>query len=194
MPETQTISVEIAAEILKVSPRTVRRYAKEHKLGNSYVQGKYGQELRLNEEEVRSMVRPISTGAGEGRQHTSANSVNGSEPTLPLDAGTLWKSYEALQKEYRDVAAQMGYWRAKAEEIPKLTERAESLLKEKDEVDQTRAGLEEQLTKEKAERERLKRQLRINQITFYTVIVIAAIVLLLLSPLATIITTALSSH
>lgn len=195
MPEDKTISVETAAEILKVSPRTVRRYAKERKLVYTYVQGKYGQELRLGEEQVRTMAKALSNGADKGGQHSPDSAVNGSAPaTAAIDAATVWKAYEAMQKEYRDVAAQLGYWRSKAEELPKLAERAESLLKEKTEVDQARSELEEQLQREQVEKARLKRQIFITQTTFIALFIVAAVILFLLSPLASVITSAFPTH
>lgn len=129
MPEPKYISNEEAAKILNVAPRTIRRYLKLKKLDPTYVQGKFGQELRLNEEQVRSLARGMTKGAEAlDRLGHEGMATNGHSP-LSLDPLVLWDAYEALQTEHRNMAAQLGFFSAKADEVKLLTERAESLSK-----------------------------------------------------------------
>lgn len=181
MPQTQEITVEIAAEILKVSPRSVRRYAKQGKLGHSYVQGKFGEELRLSEKEVRSLAGQLSKGADKGRQDSADSSGEGSLPTLSIQE--VWQSYQALQKDYLNAAGQIGYLKAKADEVPLLSQRAESLVKEneglkkaKDEMAEQNAQLDELKTKLEADLEDNKGRVRLQSRVTAVLVVLAFVI------------------
>ncbi|MBI2358550.1 MAG: hypothetical protein HYV04_06530, partial [Deltaproteobacteria bacterium] len=148
------------------------------KIGHSYVQGKFGEELRLSEKEVRSMAGQLSNGAGKGRQDSADSPGEGSLATLSIQE--LWQAYQALQQDYRNAAGQIGYLKAKADEVPLLSQRAESLIKEneglkkvKDEMAEQNAQLDELKTKLEADLKDNKGRVR-WQSRFTVVLVVLA--------------------
>lgn len=192
MPETPQnweIDVDKAAEILGVSTRTVRRYAKDGKIDYRRVQGKFGEELRFSEKELRQLANDRSNGTDKSSQATEDKSGNGVNSGSALNAQALWRAYQELQAEYRNAAAQIGFLRNQAEEVPKLTERAESLQKQKEEAqqakvnaEQKKAELEATLAEERRERDRLHRQMLWNTVAYVILSLAIAAVLILLSP------------
>lgn len=187
MPETPQnweIDVDQAAEILGVSTRTIRRYVKEGKIDHRRVQGKFGEELRFNEEELRQLARTMSNGVGKGRQASQDSSVNGvkGSRTQGLSPEALWQAYQELQAEYRNAAAQIGFLRSRAEEVPKLAERAESLQKQKEEAEKARAAAEEEKKNLAKELEQVRRQMLWNTLAYIILVLAVAGFLIILSP------------
>jgi excisionase family DNA binding protein len=188
-PQNWELTVEEAAKILRVSTRTLRRYVKEGKVDHRRVQGKFGEELRFNEEEIRQTAREMSHGADRAYQEGPDDRGNDANGTDYLSTSELWKAYESLQAEYRNAAAQIGFLKARAEEVPKLAERAESLQKQKEQteaekaqLEEARSKLKEELQRERQEKERLRRQMMWGLAAYFTVFLLLGALLVLFSP------------
>jgi hypothetical protein len=148
MTEPKQIGIEEASRFLKVSPRTLRRYAKDKKLDHTYVKGKYGEELRFSETSVKAFAKSLSQPSGNPSQPAKDIVDQGS---APLEIKTVWEAYQKLQEEFRNSAAQIGFLRAKSEEVPRLTEHAESLQKENEKLLADTENLQEEKSNLEAE-------------------------------------------
>lgn len=157
MTEPKQIAIEEASRILKVSPRTLRRYAKDKKLDHTYVKGKYGEELRFFESSIRAFAKSLSQAADNPSQPTIDKADHSS---APLEIKTIWEAYQKLQEDFRNSAAQIGFLRAKSEEVPRLTERAESLQKDNEKLLADSEDLQEEKSSLEAELGTFKKKVK----------------------------------
>jgi MerR family transcriptional regulator, copper efflux regulator len=97
MENTGTYSIAEAAEILKLSPKTIRRYIKAGKLPSTKVPTKFGDEYRITE-----IPQALKDEAAEQAESESKVEVMTVEPTTShLDA-------QMLYQENIRLAAQLG--------------------------------------------------------------------------------------
>lgn len=113
MENTATYSITEAAELLKLSPKTIRRYIKAGKLPSTKVPTKFGDEYRITE--IPQTLKDEAAAQAESESKVEIMEVE--EPSSHLDA-------QVLYQENIRLAAQLG---AATERLRQLEEKLKLL-------------------------------------------------------------------
>jgi MerR family copper efflux transcriptional regulator len=113
MENTASYSISEAAELLKLSPKTIRRYIKAGKLPSTKVPTKFGDEYRITE--IPESLKQEA--ASQAEAQSSVDVVVAEEPGIKLDA-------QQLYQENIRMAAQLG---AASERIRQLEDQLKLL-------------------------------------------------------------------
>lgn len=97
MDNTDTYSITETAELLKLSPKTIRRYIKAGKLPSTKVPTKFGDEYRITE--IPQALKEEAAAQAEAQSKVEIVTVD--QPTSKLDA-------QVLYQENIRLAAQLG--------------------------------------------------------------------------------------
>jgi multidrug resistance efflux pump len=130
MAEPRLLTLHDVAKLLAMSERSVRRYVQRGQLTSQYTSTDKGRELRFFETEVEKLLsdmartRPASSGQDMDSARTGGHKAEFTGFSGTIDLKEFFTRYEHL-------LGQLGYFQAKAEEVKLLTERAESLSKDK---------------------------------------------------------------
>lgn len=97
MDNTDTYSITETAELLKLSPKTIRRYIKAGKLPSTKVPTKFGDEYRITE--IPQALKEEAAAQAEAQSKVEIVTVD--QPTSKLDV-------QVLYQENIRLAAQLG--------------------------------------------------------------------------------------
>lgn len=189
MSERTEITIKEAADKLKLSEKTIRRYAKDskakHRLEYRVVQGKFGDELRFYLDEVEALQKKLSNDSQPSEESTGQDQgkpVEGDDQEAALSVKALWTAYQDLQKEFYNTAGQLGFMEAQSKQVPLLTEQAESLREKNRTLTEEKTNLEAQFEDIQNHRNRLVKTLFRNQILYLILIAIVVVILVVISP------------
>jgi MerR family copper efflux transcriptional regulator len=138
MENGQTYSISEAAEALKLSSKTIRRYIKAGKLPSIKVPTKFGEEYRVTE--IPQALREEAAAIAEAQARTDV---------IPADEGQKGLDAQALYKDNLRMAAQLGATSAQlaaADERIKVLEQQLKLLeapKDNRELEMARERIQE---------------------------------------------------
>lgn len=152
MAEGKWLTVQEAANLLGVSDRTLRRYVQQKKLTKHTITTERGSEPRFSEDEVLKLKADMT----EARLRAGQRADSGRQTAPPL-AGAF-DLIKFLDK-YEAAVQQLGYFRAKSEQVVMLEERAGSLQQKMAELEAEKRALAEALA---TEREQNRRKLRLT--------------------------------
>lgn len=166
MPEEKWLTAQEAANLLGVSDRTLRRYVQQKRLTKHAITTERGTETRFSEDEVLQLKADMT----ETRLRAGQRADSG-RPTAPPIAGAF--DIMKFLDKYEAAIQQLGYLRAKTEEVKMLEERAGSLQQKMAELEAEKRTLAEALA---IEREQARQKLR----TAAWVYILSIIVILIL--------------
>ena len=153
MTDDFSLTVEQVAKLLTVSTRTVRRFVQRGQLTKHYqVVGK-ARELRFSEEEVSALRKDMT----KGRQTTTGQDIDSDRTPGQAFSGSI--DIKDFLQRYEAAVGQLGYFRAKAEEVQLLTARADSLAKANQNLEGESAGIKKSIKEKEQENEGLKSEI-----------------------------------
>jgi len=125
MKEEKLLTIEEVAKLLSKSPRTVRRIVQRGLLNKRRIQTINGLEIRFSEDEVKKLQETMATRRPSSYSQGMDNDHNRDRDNAPHVSGTI--DIKDFLQRYETLVAQVGYFRAKSEEIKMLEERTTSL-------------------------------------------------------------------
>jgi predicted DNA-binding transcriptional regulator AlpA len=134
MAEPRLLTLHEVAKLLAMSERSVRRYVQRGQLTSQYVSTEKGRELRFSETEVQKVLSDMAkTRPAPSGQPVDSGRTDGQKAEFSGFSGTI--DLKEFFTRYEHLLGQLGYFQAKAEEVKLLSERAESLIKDKQELE-----------------------------------------------------------
>jgi excisionase family DNA binding protein len=128
--EPKLLTLEEVAKLLDKSDRTVRRYVTHGHLTPHYKSTETGREIRFSEDDVNKLLSDMS----RSRPEHLDNRPDSDRNRVQMFSGTI--DIKEFLGRYEHLLGQLGYFQAKAEEVKLLTERAESLNKANQDLEQ----------------------------------------------------------
>lgn len=138
--EPKLLTLEEVANLLDKSDRTVRRYVTRGRLTPHYKSTETGREIRFSEEDVEKLLSDMS----RNRPQYSDNRPDSGQNPVQMFSGTI--DIKEFINRYEGLLVRFGQLQEQVGQVKLLTEKAESLSRTNENLEEKLSGKDAELT------------------------------------------------